>query len=207
MEVSQPPDYYFNAYFSRRYLAHFIHKRRVDKIVSLVPDGSLVLDAGCGSGIVPFLLMKRKACRGAGLDIRSECIEFAARKVPVFDFHRSDIRDFSLPERFDVVLCMEVLEHFVPADREKAISCLDHHLNPGGLLILTFPSRLYISIEPLWKITRKWLHRNTVFDDDEYHSLILPEDIFKILKERGYVLERSLSSGFGLIQMIVMKKK
>jgi 2-polyprenyl-3-methyl-5-hydroxy-6-metoxy-1,4-benzoquinol methylase len=206
-EVNQPPDYYFKAYFSHRYLAHFIHKRRVDKIVSFIPDGSFVLDAGCGSGIVPFLLAQRKACRGVGIDIRGECIEFAASKVPNFKFFPGDVRDFSLAERFDIVLCMEVLEHFVPADQARALNCLNSHLNPGGLLILTFPSRLYISIEPLWKKTRQLLHRNTVFDDDEYHSLISPESLSRLLKERGYSLERSLLSSFGLIQMIVMMKK
>jgi 2-polyprenyl-3-methyl-5-hydroxy-6-metoxy-1,4-benzoquinol methylase len=207
MGVSQSPDYYFNAYFGRRYMAHFVHKKRLDKIVSLVPDKSKVLDAGCGSGIVVFLLEKQKACTGVGIDIREECIKFATSKVPGFKFYQNDVREFSLGEHFNVVLCMEVLEHFIPTDQEKVIKCIDAHLEPGGLLLLTFPSRLYIFIEPIWKILRKWLHRTIVFDDDEYHSLVSPASILQILKQRGYVLERSLISGFGLIQMMIIRKK
>jgi 2-polyprenyl-3-methyl-5-hydroxy-6-metoxy-1,4-benzoquinol methylase len=179
----------------------------VDKIVSFIPEGSFVLDAGCGSGIVPFLLAKRKACTGVGIDIRKECIEFATNKVPGFKFYPRNIKDFSLLERFDIVICMEVLEHFFPADQTKVIDCLDTHLNPEGLLIITFPSRLYITIEPLWKITRKLLHRKTVFDDDEYHSLISPKSMLQLLEQKGYTLEHSSLSGFGLIQIIIMKKK
>ena len=122
MEVNQPPDYYFEAYLNRRYLAHFVHKRRIDRIVSLVPEKSLVLDAGCGSGIVAFLLETHKDCTGVGVDIRQECVEFASGKIPAFKFHQGDVRDFSIDNQFDVVLCMEVLEHFEPQDRIKIIN-------------------------------------------------------------------------------------
>ena len=110
--VDQPPDYYFATYFSWRYLAHFFHKRRIDKVISLVPEKSFVLDAGCGSGVVPFLLASRNGCEGVGLDIRKECLEFASENVPAFKFYQEDIRNFSLPHKFDVVICMDVIEHF-----------------------------------------------------------------------------------------------
>jgi SAM-dependent methyltransferase len=207
VEVSQPPDYYFKAYFNRKYLAHLIHKRRIDKILSLVPEGSLVLDAGCGSGIVPFLLATKKDCTGVGIGIRDECVEFASGKTPAFNFLRGDIRDFSLAKQFDVVLCMEVLEHFEPIDQTKVISCLNGHLKHGGLLILTFPSKLYFFIEPLWKLVRKTLHRSTVFDDTDYHCPISPARMLHSLQERNYILEQSTLHSLGLISLLVVRKK
>jgi len=207
MEVNQPPDYYFEAYFNRRYLAHFVHKRRIDKIISLVPEKSSVLDAGCGSGIVPSLLSAYKACTGVGIDIRKECIEFASGKTPAFKFYQGDIRDFSVDSQFDVVLCMEVLEHFEPQDRIKIINRLDDHLKSGGVLIITFPSRLYFFIEPLWKMVRKLLHPSTVFDDTECHYSIPATRVVSLLKERQYEIEKVTLSSTGLVNLITARKK
>jgi SAM-dependent methyltransferase len=178
----------------------------MDKMVSLVPAGSFVLDAGCGSGIVPFLLSKNNSCTGVGIDIRKECTEFAEVRVQGFKFYPADIKNFSLPERFDVVICMEVLEHFSPEDREKVIDRLDAHLKPGGILILSFPSRLYFFIEPFWKVLRKRLHREMIFDDDEYHALISPSAEIGLFKKRGYRPDYSSITGLGLIKLLAVRK-
>lgn len=130
--VDQPPDYYSKTYFSRRYLAHFVHKRRINKIILLISQGNFVLDAGCGSGIVPFLLATKNNCTGVGIDIRKECIDFASSCNPAFKFYQKDIkRSFSLHYKFDIVLCMEVLEHFDSISQTKIINCLDSHLKDG----------------------------------------------------------------------------
>lgn len=207
MEVSQPPDYYFEAYFKRRYLAHYVHQNRIDKVISLVTTGSHVLDAGCGSGIVPYLLATRKDCTVVGIDIRSECVEFASKRVTGFEFYQGDIRDFSLDGKFDVVLCTEVLEHFVSADQIKGLNNLDSHLKSDGLLILTFPSKFYFFIEPIWTLIRKVRHPAMVFDDEEHHDSIPPSQIIDLLREKGYVLEQSKLSGLGLINLVAARKK
>ncbi|MFQ6071052.1 MAG: class I SAM-dependent methyltransferase [Candidatus Aminicenantales bacterium] len=204
--INQPPAYYFEAYFSRRYLAHLIHKKRIDKIVSLIPEKSFVLDAGCGSGIVPFLLASKKNCTGVGIDIRKECVEFASRHVPAFEFYNYDVRNFSLPHRFDVIVCMEVLEHFDSTDQAKTIGCLDNHLKDGGLLILTFPSKFYFFIEPLWKQVRKLLHPSTVFDDEEHHHAILRGKFVDVLRQMGYTVEKSGLHALGWINYIVARR-
>lgn len=205
--VDQPPDYYFASYFSRRYLAHFFHERRIDKVISLIPEKSFVLDAGCGAGVVPFLLASKKGCKGVGVDIRKECLEFASRNVPAFKFYQEDIRSFSLPYKFDVVICMEVLEHFDSLSRAKTMDCLDLHLKDGGLLVLTFPSKFYFFIEPLWRSVRRLRHPLTVFDDDEYHHPVPVGGLTDVLKERGYTVEQAGFYAFGLINYVVAGKK
>ena len=204
--VNQTPEYHFHSYFSRRHLAHIIHKKRFDKIISLIPEGSFVLDAGCGSGIAPLLLYSKKACTGVGIDIRKEYIEFALRNVPKFQFYQDDIQSFSLAQQFDVVLCLEVIEHFTPVSQAKIIDRLDAHLKAGGLLILESPSKFYFIIEPLWKLLRKLLHPFTVFCDEEYHRLISWEELTSILEQRGYTVGRPQFAGSYLIKYIIARK-
>jgi len=205
--VTQAPDYHFQAYFSRRYLAHIIHKKRFDIVVSLVPRKSFVLDAGCGSGIVLFLLAARKACTGVGIDIRKESVEFASRQVPAFKFYEGDVQEFSLPYKFDVVICLEVLEHFTPPSQVKIIDKLDAHLKDGGLLIVESPSNFYFLIEPMWKLLRKLLHPLTVFCDEEYHRSIPWGELADTLRQRGYTVEHPRLSALHLIKYIVARKR
>ncbi len=205
--VDQPPDYYFASYFNRRYFAHFFHKRRINKVISLIPEKSFVLDAGCGSGVAPFLLASKKGCEGVGIDIRKECLEFASENVPAFKFCQEDIRSFSLPNTFDVVICMDVIEHFDSLSQAKIIDCLDFHLKDGGLLVLTFPSKFYFLIEPLWKLVRRLRHPSIIFDDSEYHHQIPAGRLTNILKGRGYTIEQFGLSAFGLINYLVARKK
>jgi len=49
---------YYKDYFSKFNITHFFHKNKYDKIITFVPKNSTVLDAGCGSGIISFLLTK-----------------------------------------------------------------------------------------------------------------------------------------------------
>lgn len=73
---------------------------------------SSLLDVGCGNG--EFLLQAHKALPSislAGADISPAVIDSNARMLPGIDFFTLDLNVESLPRRFDVVTCMEVIEH------------------------------------------------------------------------------------------------
>ena len=106
-----------------------------------------------------------------------------------------------------VVICMEVLEHFNSLSQAKSLDCLDLHLKGGGLLVLTFPSKFYFFIEPLWRSVRKLRHPLTVYDDDEYHHSIPARRLLDILKRRGYTVEQFGFYAFRLIDYVVARKK
>lgn len=168
-QPDQPADHYARAYASRLHPLHLFHRRRLDRILSLIPGRVRVLDAGCDAGVLAGLLLDR-GCQVVGVDVRSSSIELARQRCPTAQFHVRDIRSLRLDEHFDVVVCTDVLEHLVEPERKRAITRLLAHLEPGGLMVVSFPSRLYFAVEPLWKQVRRALYRRTTgWDDDEVH--------------------------------------
>ena len=177
LQSGQPADHYARAYSSRLHPLHVFHRRRLDRISSLVPQQTKVLDAGCDAGVLASLLVD-KGCQVVGVDVRAPSIKLARQQCPEAQFHVRDIRNLRLNERFDVIVCTDVLEHLMEPQRKRAVSRLLAHLEPGGLIVISYPSRLYFAAEPLWRRLRRVLYGDAGWDDDDVHipirSLSLP---------------------------------
>ena len=93
-----------------------------------------VLDAGCGNRF-PFRLRQRLQI--TGIDISPESMQRPggpARRII------GDIQTYRFAQSFDLIVCMNVLEH-VPHP-ERAIDNLSSALKPSGLIVLSFPNPL-----------------------------------------------------------------
>jgi 2-polyprenyl-3-methyl-5-hydroxy-6-metoxy-1,4-benzoquinol methylase len=79
-------------------------------VESLEPES--VLDAGCGEGETVARLSDVLPPRVAGIDLREECVAFTSRRFPDMEVSRQSVDDLAFPDdTFDLVLCLEVLEH------------------------------------------------------------------------------------------------
>lgn len=108
--------------------------------------GRSVLDAGCGEGFGTQTLSP-PAREVVGVDYSEDAIAECRRlwcsdgSRPGLRFERVDLtRPGGFTERFDVVLCFQVLEHI--RDTASFLRALGDRLNPGGVLLLTTPNRL-----------------------------------------------------------------
>lgn len=72
-----------------------------------VPEGSSVLEIGCGSG---SLLNSLKPGRGVGIDAAAEMISRAKELYPQHEFHCMDPENISLQETFDYIVIHDTLE-------------------------------------------------------------------------------------------------
>jgi len=199
-DITQEAGWYFDAYFKGKGILHIFHKKRVNKICSLVPDNKDILDCGCGSGILVYLLSK-KAKSISGVDIRKECIDFCNKKIGG-NFRQGDLMTLNLNKKFDVVICSDVIEHFYPKDRENVLRNLDKHVKEGGMLILTFPSRLYLTLGPLWLRIRRLLYPKQKFDDEDVHLVV---NVNK-LKMKNYIVVKKGFTCLGLVFYLVLTK-
>ncbi len=101
------------------------------------PDS--VLDAGCGTAI--FLSEIKKTYKGklAGCDVSKKVIERNKNLFPEVEFFTINLNKKNDPkERYDMVLCSEVVEHL--SDWEEAVATLAKMTKKKGHLLITTQS-------------------------------------------------------------------
>ena len=105
--------------------------------------GGPVLEAGCGTGRVLMELATDAPC--TGIDICPEMLERARHNLTAVPpahqprLVQADMADFRLRHRdFGLAVCASnSLMHLDdPKRQQSALSCLQHHLRAGGLLVL-----------------------------------------------------------------------
>lgn len=124
---------------------HTINPLRLDFITkSTALANKKVLDVGCGGGILTEAMAKEGATV-TGLDAEAKAIAAAEEhlnvsKLPI-DYHCERIEHFirKQPPKFDVITCMEMLEH-VP-DPKSIIDHCTMLLKPGGSLYISSINR------------------------------------------------------------------
>ena len=101
-----------------------------------ISTGRKLLDVACGTGNHISFLKKR--FKVEGLDAEPSMLRQARRKNPDIKFYQSDMCNFQLNNRYDVVTCLfSAIGHVkTVAKLRKAVSQMTSHLLPGGLLIL-----------------------------------------------------------------------
>ncbi len=107
--------------------------------VLLVPARSRVLDVGCGDGTVARLLAAQ-GCSVWGVERDKELAELAkdaCDHVVIADVEGLDLAELG-DDPFDVVLCLDVLEHLV--DPVEALRRLTTRLAPSGRVVASIPN-------------------------------------------------------------------
>ncbi len=154
-------------------------------------QGAQALDVGCGGGLLSEALA-RAGARVTGIDLASSVLEVA--RLHLFESGLEvDYREISAeslaaesPARFDLVTCMEMLEH-VP-DPASVIEACHRLLKPGGRLFLSTLNRTpqsfaaaIVGAEHLLRLLPRGTHH--------YAQFIKPSEIARDLRAAGFELE------------------
>jgi len=156
--------------------------------------GKQVLDVGCGGGILADS-MARKGATVTGIDLSSKALGVAQlhaleAATPNVSYEEISAEDLARdrPETFDVVTCMEMLEH-VP-DPSSVVRACHMLVKPGGWVFFSTINRNLKSF--LFAIVGAeyvlgMLPRGT----HEYAKLIRPNELARYCREAGLELEHS----------------
>lgn len=170
---------------------HDINPLRLNYIEQFQPVAELqVLDIGCGGGILSEGLAQRGAIT-TGIDLAEQTLEVAKlhalESQLQIDYQHISAEDFAEqhPERFDVITCMEMLEH-VP-EPESIIKACAKLLKPGGHLFLSTINRnpksyaaMILAAEYVLKMVPKGTHN--------YEKFIRPSELGAMTRACGFIL-------------------
>lgn len=116
-------------------------RRRLDLLREVIPPGpGRALDVGCNEGAVA-LLLKELGWTVMGIDPDAAAIEKGRRIHPDLDLRTGTLDDLPDYGSWDLITCLEVVEHLQPAAAPAALAALAGHLGPGGRLVLSTPGR------------------------------------------------------------------
>ncbi len=174
---------------------HAINPLRLDWIDGLVGlKGKRVLDVGCGGGI----LADSMAWRGAqvlGIDLAGKALKVAQLHALEAQTPGIQYRDISAealaqeqPAEFDVVTCMEMLEH-VP-DPASVVRACAQLVKPGGWVFFSTINRnakAYLFAVVGAEYVLNMLPRGT----HEYAKFIRPSELTRFARDAG-LQERGL---------------
>ena len=101
-----------------------------------------IADVGCGDGKLLYELSKRlKSSQLDGYDLAKKAILFAkayAEDIENLNFYFEDFKNSK--EEYNIIVCMEVLEHIPDNSINEFISNLNEKLNENGKLVISVPS-------------------------------------------------------------------
>lgn len=140
----------------RHLLAQIITKIRAKKkLVS-------ALDIGCGVGS-NLAVLQRFIPVVKGIDFSPTAVAFCHKKGYTM-VSQGDVCNLKLKEKFDVVLCSELLEH---VDDRKAIREIANVVAPSGILLISVPAHQF-----LWNDNDDISHHQRRYEKKELRQLL-----------------------------------
>ena len=174
---------------------HQINPLRLDWIQSLAPlKGKQVLDVGCGGGILADA-MARAGAQVTGIDLASKSLKVAQlhaleTQTPNIRYREVSAEDLAAeqPASFDVVTCMEMLEH-VP-DPASVVQACASLVKPGGWVFFSTLNRnmqsflfAIVGAEYVLNLLPKGTH--------EYAKFIRPSELAMFCRDAGLQTQAS----------------
>jgi 2-polyprenyl-6-hydroxyphenyl methylase / 3-demethylubiquinone-9 3-methyltransferase len=184
---------------------HQINPLRLEWIDSTVQlTGKKVVDIGCGGGI----LAESMAARGAqvtGVDLSEKALGVARLHLyesgQTVDYRLISAEDISreAPGSFDVVTCMEMLEHVPdPASTIRACAAL---VKPGGYVFFSTLNRniksylmAVVGAEYILNLLPKGTH--------EYAKFIKPSELSRYAREAGLDVEELIGMNYNPLNKV-----
>jgi len=129
-EYKEKGDYHKELDKNWKYLPIYLEKIREINEILMKSKNSKILDAGCGEGVLVDRY-KKKGFNITGLDLN-----YSSENVKKGNIQKMPFKD----EEFDLVLCLDVLEHINISEHPKVMKELNRVTKTRGKIIFGLPN-------------------------------------------------------------------
>lgn len=173
-------------------MLHIFNPKRIQYIESFIGEvrGKKILDIGCGGGLVSEGLAKLGA-KVTGIDLGEKAIESAKKHALEnnlnINYRLISVQDLASEmaqtnEKFDHIVCMEMLEH-VPQP-EEIIAQAQTMLQRNGLMFLSTINRNFKSFM-LLKVAAEYVLNILDKGTHDFKKFIKPSELIKFCNQSG----------------------
>jgi SAM-dependent methyltransferase len=151
----------------------------------------VVLDVGAAAGDVARVLRKR-GCTVTGIEMDKEAAAAAQQHVDeiiVGDLEQMDLGSALGNRRFDVVLCLDVLEHL--REPERVLAELATHLEADGRVVASIPNVTHAALR-LELLQGRFRYRSTGLLDATHVRFFDASGVEALFRDAGLVIDERL---------------
>lgn len=140
---------------NQNFLKRFSHKSRFKESAKLLNSykdnhNTSILDFGSGNGyFIKYLIDKKFIFDFSAYDADPEDKQITEMKKLFFDNNIENVNiynDYNLiQKKFNIISCLETLEHFNQIDQKKLLIQMKNLLNEDGIILISVPIEVYFS--------------------------------------------------------------
>jgi len=157
----------------------YFHDEDLRYLKFLIPEGSKILDLGCGSG---DLLNGLNPSYGVGIDLSSNLIKYAKKAYPHLTFYQGDIEQplnsFLKKETFDVILISDTIGSI--KDIQDFFKNIHSLCTDKTRIIISYYSKYW---EPILKIAELFKQKMPI----PHQNYLSTRDIIEFMKLEDFV--------------------
>lgn len=154
-----------------------------------IPQGATVLDLGCGSGALGQYLAQHRACTTDGITWSEAEAAHARphyRRVEVADLETADLHTLLAGQRYDRIVCADVLEHL--RQPERILDTCRTLLAPDGQLLISVPNAAYCGLVAEL-LHGEFRYRDEGLLDRTHLRFFTRASLLRLLHEQGWAVD------------------
>jgi methionine biosynthesis protein MetW len=179
-----------------------VHRIEMD----MIPDGALVLDVGCHTGIMGEALRKEKNAKVIGIDTDTNALHVARTRLQgalLLDVEEEGWTEKLLHEgysNFDVILFGDVLEH--TRQPERILLHAKALLKPGGQIVVSVPNIAHWRVR-FGLLFGKFEYSESGILDRTHLRFFTRGSAHVLLTSSGYTVIRADVAGYSLPHWLI----